>query len=158
MGTYQADDSARAAIQAIYIYNFTTMADWPAESKQGNFVIGVYGTSKIYTELIKKYASKSIGKQPIEIKKIKSSSEAPGCHILVLAKSNNSKAGEVTQAIGTKNTMLIAEGNGMLDKGAIINFVFKDAYQRFEISKKNAKKHSISIGSDLINLSINKGE
>ena len=40
-----------AKMRAMYVYQFTKYVDWPASSKQGNFVIGVIGNTHVYIGL-----------------------------------------------------------------------------------------------------------
>ena len=37
--------------QAMYIYNFSRMVEWPNEYKNGNFEIGVIGNNSLMEEL-----------------------------------------------------------------------------------------------------------
>src|ERR1044072_3758523 len=85
-------EEAGARIKAIYIYNFTKYIEWPAEYKEGNFVIGVYGTNlPLLNELNKMAASKTVGAQKMEIKNIGSTAEAAQCHIIFILADNSSQ-------------------------------------------------------------------
>ena len=131
---------------------FLRFCDWPKEDKTGNFVIGVYGETNLYTELVKKYSSKSIGSQPIEIQKFDSQSDIEVCHILFIASDKSSKVEDISDDLGDESTLIVTESTGMLGDGAIINFIIEDNKQKFEISKKNAGKRDIVIGSTLAQL------
>jgi hypothetical protein len=41
------DRDTRSRFQALYIYNFTSLVDWPKEFKSGSFKIGVFGESNL---------------------------------------------------------------------------------------------------------------
>lgn len=147
-----SDKDTFATIKAIFIFNFSTLCDWPKEDKTGNFVIGVYGETNLYSELVKKYSSKSIGSQPIEIVKFASQSDIEKCHILYITNSNSSKVDDIADDFSGESILLVTEDDGLLDKGSVINFVIEDNKQKFEISKKNGGKRDIVIGSTLAQL------
>lgn len=141
-----------ATIKAIFIFNFSTLCDWPKEDKTGNFVIGVYGETNLYSELVKKYSSKTIGSQPIEIVQYSSQSSIEKCHILFITSSNSSKVDDISDDMKGESILIVSENSGALDDGSVINFVIEDNKQKFEISKKNAGKRDIVIGSTLAQL------
>ena len=59
-------EEANAKIKAIYIYNFTKYIEWPETYREGNFVVGVLGTSvPLVNELNKMATSKTVGTQKI---------------------------------------------------------------------------------------------
>ena len=68
--------------QAMFIYNFSRLIEWPANYKSGPFVIGVLGNSNTYTELVTYTENKSVGSQPIQVKKFDDIAEIGTCHIL----------------------------------------------------------------------------
>ena len=47
----------RAIYKALFIYNFATLVDWPADYRKGDFNIGIYGDDNtVFSELSKKYS------------------------------------------------------------------------------------------------------
>jgi hypothetical protein len=149
----------RAIYKALFIYNFATLVDWPAEYRKGDFNIGVYGSdNSVYSELNKKYSGKAIGSQEIKIKKINSKSEIPAkTHILFLTSDKSADITTVSSSLGNKSTLLITEKSGYLSKGAIINFVIdktNNNKQSYEINKNNAKKRKLVIASKLSSLAV----
>jgi hypothetical protein len=148
-------EDTHSRLKAIYVYNFATLVDWPKEYKQGNFVIGVFGESKLYTELVDKYSSKTIGSQHIAIKKFTHQSQITDCHILYVTGSNSEKIAELTKKFKDKSTLIVSEKEGLLKSGSIINFIVQGNKQTYELSKTNATKHKLIIGSTLTNLAAN---
>ncbi|MBK6341737.1 MAG: YfiR family protein [Flavobacteriales bacterium] len=57
--------------QANYLYNIAKLVEWKDEGmRQGNFIIGVLCGANLYQEPIKQYSTRTIGKQPIEVRKL----------------------------------------------------------------------------------------
>jgi hypothetical protein len=149
----------RAIYKALFIYNFATLVDWPADYRKGDFNIGIYGDDNtVFSELSKKYSGKAIGSQEIKVKKIKSKSEITGkTHILFLTSDKSSEISSLSSSLGSKSTLLITEKDGYLSKGSVINFVIdrtKNNKQSYEINKNNAKKHKLVITSKLSTLAV----
>lgn len=143
-----------AIIKASYIYNFAKLVDWPDEQKKGNFVIGVMGGSSMYQQLVTKYNGKTIGVQPVEIRKITNSQNFSMCHVLFVDHDYSPSLPTVSETLNNQSTLLIAHKDGALAEGAAINFVVIDDNLKFELSVSNAEKHNLFIGSTLKSLAL----
>lgn len=150
------DRDTRSRFQALYIYNFTTLVDWPKEFKTGNFKIGVFGETNLYNDLSDKYTNKLVGSQAIKVIKYSKTSEIDDCHILFIAKEKSDNVAELARKYKSKSTLIITEKEKMLKEGAIINFIVKNNKVAYEVSKGNAAKHKLTLGSQLLNLAAYK--
>ena len=143
----------RSPVKALYLYNFATLIDWPADDRKGNFVIGVYGSKEgVYDNLKTKFEGKAIGSQEIVIKNFTSSSQIDEAHILYVTPMKSSSYPSLETKFKNKSTLMVTEKDGYLSKGAAINFVVSGTSQKFEINKSNAKKHKLIIADRLLNL------
>jgi hypothetical protein len=143
-----------AIIKASYIYNFSKLIDWPEENKKGNFVIGVMGGSSMYQQLVTKYHGKTIGSQPIEIRKIANPQNFNSCHVLFVDHEFSQDLETVARTINGSNTLLIAHADNGLKRGAAINFVVVDDNLKFELSVANADRSNLFVGSTLKSLAL----
>ena len=83
-----AEKDTTAVVQASYIYNIAKLVEWrDASMRSGNFVVGIIGGANLYQELIKKYATKTIGKQQVEVRKLLDLGDA-NCHMLFVGKEH----------------------------------------------------------------------
>lgn len=146
------DTDTTAIVKAAYIYNFAKLIDWPSANKKGNFIIGVYGKTNVYKELINKYSTKRIGTQDIEIKKLSESPEVGSVHVLFVAKSNTKDLKAILNNLQYEPVLVITEDEGTLDKGSIINFLIIDSSLKFELNIDEAKNRQLIIGSRLKDL------
>ena len=143
----------RSPVKALYLYNFATLIDWPAEYRKGNFIIGVYGTKEgVYESLKSKYEGKSIGSQEIVVENYTSTSQVDNAHILYVTPTNSSSFPSIQSKLKNSSTLFVTEKDGYLNKGAAINFVVMGTSQKFEINKSNAKKHKLVIADRLLKL------
>ena len=148
-----AEKDTTAILQANYLYNIAKLVEWKDPSmREGNFIIGLIGGPNLYQELIKQYATRSIGKQPIEIRKMPRSADVERCHILFVARTELALLPEIYKRMQGKPTMVVTEYAGALDDGAIVNFVKVDNLLKYELSIGNAQKHGLVVGSTLKNL------
>lgn len=143
-----------AKIKSVFVYNFTKYIDWPAPYKQGNFIIGVLGSTSMLTELSTMAATKKVGSQTLEVKMFPSPEAVGKCHILYVSADMASNFKEITNKIKGNSTLLVTEKSGLAKQGAAINFVVQDNKQKFELNKSNAEKYDLSISSTLTSLAI----
>lgn len=149
----EAEKDTTAILQANYLYNIAKLVEWKdPEMRSGNFVIGVIGSANLYQELIKQYSTRTIGKQPIEVRKLPKSAEVERCHMLFVGRSDLSLLPEIYKRMSGKPTLILTEYTGALEDGSVVNFVKVDNLLKYEMSLANAQKHGLVVGLTLKNL------
>lgn len=148
-----ADKDTTAILQANYLYNIAKLVEWKDPAmRNGNFVIGVLGGANLYQELIKQYSTRTIGKQPIEVRKLPRTADLEKCHMLFIGQTELALAPEIFKRMKEQPTLVITEYAGALEDGAVVNFVKVDNLLKYELSMTNAKKHGLVVGLTLKNL------
>lgn len=148
-----AEKDTTAILQANYLYNIAKLVEWKdTDMREGNFIIGLIGGANLYQELIKQYATRTIGKQPIEVRKLPRSAEVERCHILFVGRSDLNLLPEIYKRMQGRPTMVVTEYSGALDDGSVVNFVQVNNLLKYELSLVNAQKHGLVVGSTLKNL------
>lgn len=149
----EADKDTTAILQANYLYNIAKLVEWKdAEMRSGNFIIGVMGGPNLYQELTKQYSTRTIGRQPIEVRKLPRSADVERCHILFVGRTELALLPEIYKKMQNKPTMVVTEYSGALEDGAVVNFVKVDNLLKYELNLANAHKHGLVVGSTLKNL------
>lgn len=146
------DTDTTSIVKAAYIYNFAKLIDWPSSNKKGNFIIGVYGQTNVYQELIKKYSAKRIGTQDIEIKKLSETPDVGDVHVLFIAEDNTKDLEAILNFIEFEPVLVITEANKTLNRGSVINFLIIDNSLKFELNISEAQNRQLIIGSRLKDL------
>ena len=155
MPVVQEPNSGNSKIKATFIYNFTKYIAWPDKYKEGNFVIGVLGTTSFYNDLTSLLSTKTVGAQKFEIKSYTSIDAVTGnCHILFIPAENSAVLPEVLKKMKGKSTLIITEKSGLAKQGSAINFVVDNNKQRFEMNKTNIEKYSLKVSTTLTALAI----
>ncbi len=139
-----------ARAEALFIYNFSRLIEWPANYKSGPFIIGVLGNNtEIIKELESYTAGKSVGSQAISIRVFNSVDEVMACHTLFLPFPEAKNLPAVLSKTDGKSTLVITEKNGSIEKGAGINFIVIGDKLKFEFSPANISKNNIKVSSKL---------
>lgn len=138
-----------ARAQAMFIYNFSRLIEWPANYKSGPFVIGVVGNSDLTDQLKSYTAGKSVGSQPITVKQFDSPTSISTCHILFVPFSSTKHMTSIDAQVQNKSTLIISEKNGATKDGSAINFIIVGDKLKFELASANATKYNIKISSKL---------
>jgi len=142
-------------LASVFIYNFTKYIDWPADHKNGDFVIGVFGDISIVEVFNKCIASKKVGNQPIAMRMTRSMDGIEQCNIVYVSLSESYRLKDILMVLKGKPTLIICEKMGLAKKGASINLFLDedDDYKtKFEINKKAIEGSGLIISTQLVNL------
>jgi hypothetical protein len=139
--------------KALFLYNFTKNVEWPADMRQGDFVIAVYGDSPVIGELEKVAATKKVGQQSIVVKKVDAGT-IDKCHILYLPTGKSGDFSSVLSKVEGKPILLVTDKDGLAQQGACINYVLVGGKLNFEINKSRFQKQGLQMASALANLGI----
>ncbi len=151
----QAQTSVSQA-QAVFVYNFTRLIEWPADFKSGDFVVCVYGSSEIFNDVKNFCSGKMVGTQKIIVTKNSDIDGIGKCHIVFVANSKTKQIGAISAKTNSNKTLIISEKNGALDEGSAINFVIIEDKLKFELKAGNATKIGLKINSTLENMAAAK--
>lgn len=141
-------------IKAVFMYNFSKYIEWPSDYTSGNFIIGIYGKSPLYDELVTMSQRKKAGNQDFEIKKINSVNEISKCHIIYMAPEKSFDLDNVIKQTKNYSTLIVGEKEGLAQKGTGINFVIRENKQKFELNVNNIEKKKLKVSSNLEALAI----
>ena len=135
-----------------FIYNFTREIEWPAEYKNGNFVIQVYGSDEMFNELKTYTNGKMVVSQPITLKKIENIEEIDKCHVLFVTSEKMREMSSIKRKIGNNKTLVITDkSEGVLD-GVAISFAKVNDRLFYEISTENIVKAGLKYSQDLVDM------
>jgi len=136
----------QATVKASYLFNFAKYSDWPEDWKSGVFVIGVAGNPGVLKELREKYSNKPIGSQILEIREIKGPELAgEKIHVLFVGKDFRDYA-SLVKSCRKIPVLIVAESDGALDAGSLVNFKAVDGVLKFEVNDTRARQAGIKIG------------
>lgn len=135
--------------QAMFIYNFSRLIEWPIEYKSGPYIIGVVGSCETFNDLETFAAGKSVGSQPITVKKFNGPEEISNCQILFVPFGKTKELALIMPKLQNKSTLVITEKNGAIDNGSAINFLVIGDKLKFEMKPTNITKYNMKVSSKL---------
>ncbi|NCP45534.1 MAG: hypothetical protein COW67_04635 [Flavobacteriales bacterium CG18_big_fil_WC_8_21_14_2_50_32_9] len=143
-----------AKLKAVFIYNFTKYIEWPKTYQEGYFVLGVVGETPLFSELTKMAQTKKIGTQSILVKKFSEIADIDKCHLLYITDDKSIEINAILKKTKSTSTLIITEQEGLVDKGAGINFVIRENKQKFEMNKRNIEIQKLKVSSNLEALAV----
>ena len=150
------DANTVAMLKANFLFNFSKYSDWPTESKQGSFVIGVVGDADIFEELVDTYATKSIGSQMLEVKMLEAPYDLSNIHVVFIGHQAKGDIAGIMTGADSKNIMVITDLEPRIQQGTIINFRVVDSRIQFEVDLSEAAERGIMIGEKIKSWAFNK--
>lgn len=140
--------------EAMFIYNFLRHVEWPAGNSSDKFIIGVYGNTQTFDQLVQFTQNRKVGTKIIEVQKITSPGEAPKCQLLFVPHTEINKIGEIKRVLGTKPCLIVGEKEGSNAAGSAIEFVIQNNRLKFRVNENNANNHNLMVSKTLLDMSI----
>jgi hypothetical protein len=138
-------------VHSLFVFNIAKYSTWPGHA--GEFTIAVFGKSKIYDELVKQAAGKTINGLPVKIVQSDNITELGTPQIIYLADGKSSALDDVLKATEGRSIMVIAEREGLYKKGAGFSFVIMDNNTlRYDINNSEMEKRQIRVSKNLVSL------
>lgn len=140
--------------QAIFIYGIARKVEW--SSGADKFRIAIVGNKKALVDELKKLAStKKINDKVVVIEALKSVSGALNEDIVFVAGSSKSLLQKCLSNVG-KNTLVMTEFVGAIDKGSHLNFITKGNKIAFELKKTAINSSTnLTVNDELVKLASN---
>lgn len=141
-------------VEAMFIYNFLRHVNWPEGNTNESFIIGVYGVSDTYDQLVQFTANRKVGTKPIEIRRISSAVEVVSCQLIFVPAANISSITAIKNQLGNKACLIVGEKEGSNAYGSTIEFVLKDNTLKFRVDEERAKQQNLLVSRALMDMSI----
>jgi len=145
----QAQTTNHAAY-SLFVVSFTKYASWPQSNN--DFKITVLGKSKIYDELMKMTANKSVNGQPYKVTQVESVNDLGDSQIIFIPDGKSSNLDDVMKATTGKAVMVVTEREGLVRKGAGLSFLVIDNKLRFDINNSELEKRNVKVSGNLVSI------
>ncbi|HRW61838.1 MAG TPA: YfiR family protein [Bacteroidales bacterium] len=132
--------------KASFIYNFTKFFDWPQTEKSGDFIIGVYGSRELFTELEKATSGKKNVTQNIIVKNFSNKNDISKCHVIFIEAQKSDQISNIHELTGV-HCLIISDSYSAIEKGAVIQFISEGDKLKYAFSGGNALKHGLKYHS-----------
>jgi hypothetical protein len=142
------------SMQTLYIYNFMKLIKWPDNSVGEKFIIGVYGSDQMFTQLTSYTKTRKIGTKNIQVLNLRSAADVSRCQVAFVASSQSSSIQELKNKITNQACLIVSEKQGVKD--AAIEFVRSNNKLGFKIEEEEIKAHNLTVSRRLIDMAVRK--
>lgn len=140
----------------LFIYNFTKYVVWPEGEVGAEFVIGVYGKSPITDELAKMGALKKVGDKSIKVLEMDQSTISSAVQILFIPEDKSNQINNVISSLKGRPVLVVAEKEGLINKGACISFLTDQSNLRFELNSVSLTDQKLKVSKALESLAFRR--
>ena len=147
-------------LKAAFLFNFAKFVEWPESAFAGDrtpLTICVYGEDPFGSTLDGVVQNERVGERTLLVQRPDSLDDLGGCHVLFVGRSEKDRLGEVMAQVSGKPVLTVADTDGFLRAGGIINFVLEGSKVRFLIDQEAAGRSGLVISSKLMRLAVNTG-
>jgi hypothetical protein len=148
----QAREAGRAnALKAGYLFNFIKFVEWPALAPADSLTVCFLGNSGVYDELSADLSDKRVGRHQLITRRIAPAEPMAACQVLYI---DGAQLPDVSGLIVERPPALltVSDSPGFLQGGGIIALFDEGNRLRFRISLENARRASLRISSNLLQL------
>ncbi|MEA2562452.1 MAG: hypothetical protein QOH06_3956 [Acidobacteriota bacterium] len=147
-------------LKAAFLFNFAKFVEWPAGAFAGDrapLTICVYGEDPFGATLDEVVRDERVGERSLLVQRPDSVNDLRECHVLFVSRSEKDRLGDVMAEVKGKPVLTVADMDGFLRAGGIINFVLEGSKVRFLIDQEAAGRSGLQISSKLMRLAVNTG-
>lgn len=144
-------------LKAAFLFNFVKFVEWPPSAFSGDrapVTLCVYGEDPFGPTLDGVIQGERVGERSLLVRRPDSLDDLGACHVLFISRSESERLGEVLARVAGKPVLTVADTDGFLQAGGIINFVLEGSKVRFLINQKAAERNGLRISSRLLRLAM----
>ena len=141
-------------VKAAFLYNFTKFVQWPPSAfhdDRSSLRLCVLGEDP-FGESLETVAEEAVDGRTLTVLRAGWMNDPAGCQILFISRSESQRLPEILAAVRGAPVLTVADVDGFLEKGGIINFILEGSKVRFEINQEGADQAGLKISSKLLRL------
>ncbi len=147
-------------LKAAFLFNFAKFVEWPASAFDGErapLTICVYGEDPFGSTLDAVVQGERVGERSLLVQRPDSVDDLEECHVLFVSRSEKDGFRDVMAEVEGKPVLTVADTDGFLRAGGVINFILEGKKVRFLIDQEAAGRSGLQISSKLMRLAVNTG-
>jgi hypothetical protein len=137
-------------VKAAYLFRFLSFVEWPAQAFAGPAApleIGVLDADSVRASLAALTPGRSVQGRPVRVRALKSGERPAGLHMVFVGRE---AAAQIARLAATQGLLVVAESDGALEQGAMVNFLYTDGRIRFEAAPEHAERRGLRISSRML--------
>jgi hypothetical protein len=159
-------------VKAAFLYNFIKFVDWPkgkTTDSNAPLTIGIIGQDP-FEDAFEPLQERETKDRKVIIQRFEGfveleksgkkkkdqphpkSQDIQKCHLLFICPSESERIADIIASVKDHSVLTVADTQGFLEAGGIINFIVEEKKVRFEINVTTAKRAKLQIRSQLLRL------
>ncbi|CAN7326396.1 YfiR family protein [Phenylobacterium sp. LjRoot225] len=150
------DASLEYAVKANFLFKFGPFVEWPPRvfaSATAPFNICVVGQDPFGPALDDAVRSQTIDGHPIAVRRLRTVSAEPPCHVLYVGRSPDQKPSDILRIVRGAPVLTVTD-EGVGTGGGIVHFVLRQGRVRFGVNSGSAQTSGLTISSKLLGLAV----
>lgn len=146
---------AEYEVKAAMMINFARFVEWPTSAFKDDrapVIIGIFGSDPFGRSLDDALRDKAVDTRSIRVRRLKSITEAEGCHMLFVSRSEKAHVATLLSTIRSWPVLTISDTDAFAQMGGVIEFTVDSSRIRFEINQRSARTAGLTISSKLLKL------
>lgn len=147
-------------VKAAFLFNFAKFVEWPGSAFDGDsapLTICVYGEDPFGPALDAVVQDERVGERSLLVDRPDGLDDLNACHVLFVSRSEKDRLGKVIARVEGKPVLTVADMDGFLRAGGVINFILERSKVRFLIDQEAAERSGLRISSKLMRLAVPPG-
>ncbi|MES2355273.1 MAG: YfiR family protein [Pseudomonadota bacterium] len=147
---------SEAQVKVAFVYNFAKFTTWPStafSTPQSPLILCLIRTNDNAAAVFSAIEGKQAQGRTLQIKRSVRSEDLKACHILYVGDADEKSTIETLRTLGEAPVLTIADTEGFIHFGGIIELVAADSNIQFEVNLDAARHANISFSAQLLKLS-----
>jgi len=142
-------------VKAAYVFNFLKFVEYPDDAFPdpiAPIVIGVVGDNSFGNALAQVAIGKTVQGRDLVIRVYRDTESLRGAQILFISGSERNKLPQILAGLHGASVLTVADMDGFLDAGGMVQFFFEHDRVRFAINLDTAAEARLKMSSKLLSL------
>lgn len=147
-------------LKAAFLFNFAKFVEWPASAFAGErapLTVCVFGEDPFGSTLDAVVQGERVGERSLLVQRPDSIDDLGECRVLFVSRSEKDRLRDVMAEVEGQPVLTVADTDGFLRAGGVINFILEGSKVRFLIDQEAAGRSGLRISSKLMRLAVNTG-
>jgi hypothetical protein len=152
---YAQNSPSEYQVKAAYLFNFLKFVEWPESAfpdPLAPIVIGIVGDDPFGEALPQVVIGKTAQGRDLVIRKYRAGEDLRASHILFISASEKRRLPQLLASLHGSNVLTVADFEGFLEEGGMIQLFSEDNRVRFAINVDAAVRAKLKLSSKLLTL------
>lgn len=139
------------ALKAAYLYNFIQFTQWPVPPEDP-FRLCVLGRTPLDGELALLSGKPVLGERRISVRHVGMGDALEACHALYVDESQRGLVEEVLRRLDKAPVLTITDGDGLADRGLMIEIRKRELKLGFDVNLKVARRAQLNFSARMLKM------